>query len=70
MVDALRYELSCELSLKRKANVQNKPILAVTPTETPVGMGALFSSGEIEKILKDKREIGRASCRERVCNDV
>ena len=55
MVDALRYELSCELSLKRKANIQNKPILAVTPTETPVGMGSLFSSGEIEKILKDKR---------------
>jgi len=55
VVDALRYELSCELSLKRKVNIQNRPILAVTPTETPVGMGALFSSGEIEKILKDKR---------------
>jgi len=55
VVDALRYELSCELSLKRKVNIQNRPILAVTPTETPVGMGSLFSSGEIEKILKDKR---------------
>ncbi len=55
VVDALRYELSCELKLKREANIQNKPILAVTPTETPVGTGALFSSGEIEKILKDKR---------------
>ncbi len=55
VVDALRYELACDLELKSKVKIERRPILAVTPTETPVGMGSLFSSGDIEKILKDRK---------------
>jgi hypothetical protein len=59
VVDALRYELARDLKLKVKAKIEHGALLAATPTETPVGMGALYSSGDIEKILKDNRVIVR-----------
>lgn len=55
VVDALRFELAQSINLKTSAEVDRKAIVAITPTETTVGMGALFSSGEIEKFLKDNK---------------
>ncbi len=59
VVDALRYELARELKIKVKAKCEYNALLAATPTETPVGMGALYSSGDIEKVLKDRRVLIR-----------
>ena len=54
VADALRFELACELAAPSSAKIEKRAVLAVTPTETTVGMGALFSSGEIEKIERGR----------------
>jgi hypothetical protein len=54
VVDAMRYEMAkSSNSITGKKEI--KPVLAMTPTETTVGMGALFSSGDVKKILKDNK---------------
>lgn len=54
VVDAFRFEMVFALQLKTPAKTETHPILALTPTETSVGMAALFSSGHIQKSLKEK----------------
>ena len=54
VVDALRYELVAELDPGCRVRFKAEPLLAMTPTETPVGMGALFSSGQVTKRLKER----------------
>jgi len=70
VVDALRYELARDLKLKREVKTEYDPVLAATPTETPVGMGALYSSGHIEKSLKDRRVIIRDKETGRILDNV
>ena len=50
VVDALRYELAASIDLER-FGIEKKidAIVAMTPTVTPIGMGALFSSGCVKK---------------------
>jgi len=55
VADALRFELACELKVRNRVKLERIPLPAVTPTETTVGMGALFSSGEIEKIERGQK---------------
>ncbi len=55
VADAFRFELACELAARSRAKIERIALPAVTPTETTVGMAALFSSGEIEKIEKGQR---------------
>jgi hypothetical protein len=55
VADALRFEMACELKVRNRVKFERIPLLAVTPTETAVGMAALFSSGEIEKTEKGHR---------------
>ena len=57
VVDAMRFELAKSLNVGRGAELEIEPIIAVTPTETLVGMGALFSSGEIEKRLNKEKHV-------------
>jgi hypothetical protein len=57
VVDAMRFELAKSLNIGSGAKIEVEPIIAVTPTETLVGMGALFSSGEIEKRLNEEKNV-------------
>jgi len=70
VVDALRYELSRELKIKVEVKCEYNALLATTPTETHVGMGALYSSGDIEKILKDRRVLIRDKKTGRILDNV
>ncbi|HCZ07505.1 MAG TPA: hypothetical protein DHV12_10345 [Thermotogae bacterium] len=57
VVDAMRFELAKSLNIDSGARIEVEPIIAVTPTETLVGMGALFSSGKIEKRLNREKRV-------------
>ncbi|MGC9213376.1 MAG: PglZ domain-containing protein [Athalassotoga sp.] len=50
VADALRYELGSSIEIESEGiEKQISPIIAMTPTVTPIGMGALFSSGNVKK---------------------
>ena len=50
VADAFRYELAASIDLKRAGiEKQINAVIAMTPTVTPIGMGALFSSGNVKK---------------------
>lgn len=55
VADALRYELGLSIQIESTGiDKQVIPIIAMTPTITPVGMGALFSSGNVRKDYEEK----------------
>gem|GEM_PF-705334 len=50
VADALRYELAASIEFESpKIEKKIDAIIAMTPTITPIGMGALFSSGKVKK---------------------
>jgi hypothetical protein len=48
VADAFRYELAASMERKGIKKEMNS-VIAMTPTITPIGMGALFSSGNVRK---------------------
>ena len=53
VVDAMRYELGKSLAEIIQGKKEVKADFALTPTETVVGMAALFSSGDIDKVYEN-----------------